>query len=418
MAMAVRSRHTSLSAMEDHMERNMKDFLNSLFGPLIKIGDNNSINLLHQSVKDFLISENLAEKDNPLNLNTFHDANSPYFHINPREANFQLALTCLRYLSLDEFGKGPITDIFDHLGELKHVLRQYPFLSYAASYWCDHAQYTSHENCERGTLWHAFWMVAKSSTKINPSTYELGIYPRDDKHMLSPPLQIAASFGGELFVDGLLDTGADVNACDGPYSSALIAAAYNGHLDVVHLLVDRGADVNIRGVYLIGSALQAAILSGYKEMIQLLVNLGGDVNAQGGLYGNALMAAAYFGDFEAVRLFVERGADVNTQISDCGNALCAAVVEGNQEAFQLLVSLGADIHLLNGYYGSVLHAAAKSGNLEMFQQLLDLGAKIDINSRGGHLGNIIQAAAYGGNRDIVLRLVGLGAHVNTESNRY
>jgi hypothetical protein len=120
--------------MEDHMERNMKDFLNSLFGPLIKIGDNNSINLLHQSVKDFLISENLAEKDNPLNLNTFHGANSPYFHINPREANFQLALTCLRYLSLDEFRKGPITDIFDHLGELKHVLRQYPFLSYAASY--------------------------------------------------------------------------------------------------------------------------------------------------------------------------------------------------------------------------------------------------------------------------------------------
>lgn len=45
VAIAVRSRHTSLSAMEDHMERNMKDFLSSLFGPLIKIGDNNSINL-------------------------------------------------------------------------------------------------------------------------------------------------------------------------------------------------------------------------------------------------------------------------------------------------------------------------------------------------------------------------------------
>ncbi|KAF8541137.1 hypothetical protein BDD12DRAFT_701158, partial [Trichophaea hybrida] len=57
-----------------------------------------------------------------------------------------------------------------------------------------------------------------------------------------PPLQIAACFGSVLFVDWILDSGADADNEDLVYGTALMGASYHGYLDIVRRLVDRGAD--------------------------------------------------------------------------------------------------------------------------------------------------------------------------------
>jgi ankyrin repeat protein len=77
----------------------------------------------------------------------------------------------------------------------------------------------------------------------------------------------------------------------GEYGSALQAAAYRGHLEIVKLLLDHNADVNLQSnelttlelypyLYLGGSALQAAAYQGYLEIVKLLLDHNANVNLQ------------------------------------------------------------------------------------------------------------------------------------------
>jgi ankyrin repeat protein len=58
------------------------------------------------------------------------------------------------------------------------------------------------------------------------------------------PLMVAAALNCLDVVHGLLDRGANVNATNKEGTTALIRAANKGNTDVVRLLLDRGADVN------------------------------------------------------------------------------------------------------------------------------------------------------------------------------
>ena len=62
---------------------------------------------------------------------------------------------------------------------------------------------------------------------------------------------------------------------------------------MVQLLLEKGADFNAKGGRC-GTALQAASYRGHYEVVQLLLENGADVNAKGGHYGNALNAALYY----------------------------------------------------------------------------------------------------------------------------
>ena len=58
-----------------------------------------------------------------------------------------------------------------------------------------------------------------------------------------------------------------------------------------------------------GNALQAASGGGHLEIVCLLIEKGAEVNAQGGYYGNALQAALDGGDLEIVHLLIKKGAE-------------------------------------------------------------------------------------------------------------
>jgi ankyrin repeat protein len=76
-----------------------------------------------------------------------------------------------------------------------------------------------------------------------------------------------------------LDQGANVNAKD-KYNSgytALMSAAMNGLTDVAKVLLDKGADVNIKDNYG-GTALEYAALYGYADIVKLLLEKGANVN--------------------------------------------------------------------------------------------------------------------------------------------
>ena len=74
---------------------------------------------------------------------------------------------------------------------------------------------------------------------------------------------------------------------------------------MVELLLAKGADVNAQGGRY-GTALQAALYRGHEEVVELLLAKGADVNAQGGRYGNALQAASVYGNKKVIELLLDK----------------------------------------------------------------------------------------------------------------
>ena len=95
----------------------------------------------------------------------------------------------------------------------------------------------------------------------------------------------------------------DPNILGGTYGTALKAACAQGNLSTVAYLICSGADVNIQaGEY--GSAIFAAIASGdgHLEMVKLLLDRGADILAAADNKGVAsLSLAAYRGHLEMVK---------------------------------------------------------------------------------------------------------------------
>jgi len=55
IAIAVTPEHTSPEDMHNDMDLNLKELLHDIFGPLLVVGNNETVNLVHQSAKDFLV---------------------------------------------------------------------------------------------------------------------------------------------------------------------------------------------------------------------------------------------------------------------------------------------------------------------------------------------------------------------------
>ncbi|KAI1354800.1 ankyrin repeat-containing domain protein [Xylaria sp. FL0043] len=230
-------------------------------------------------------------------------------------------------------------------------------------------------------------------------------------------LQAASKYMGFEAVQLLLDAGADVTVRGGEMGNALQAASHAGDIRIVELLLRRGANINAQGGRF-GNALQAAAdhLDEQYEVVQLLLCAGADVNARGGYYGTALQAAAYGGHYKIVRRLVERGADIHTQGGYYGNALQGAVCSGSDIIVGFLLDAGADVNAQGGCYGTALQAAAYERHYEMVRQLVEKGA--DVNARGGYYGNALQGAVCSGSNIIVGFLLDAGANVNAQGGYY
>jgi hypothetical protein len=218
----------------------------------------------------------------------------------------------------------------------------------------------------------------------------------------------------------LLSRGADVNAAGGFYGNALQMATAcpweERHKSaLLQTLLAYRADVNARGGYY-GNALQSAAYRGDLATVELLLQHGADVNARGGFYESALRAASVKGNVDTMRFLLEHGADINAQGGEFGNTLQAAAYWSNLETVELLVEHGADVNAKGGFYGSALQAASVKGHVEVVHFLLDHGA--DVNRRGGCYGSALQAASACCQSNVVRLLLTHGADVNARDGEY
>ena len=124
----------------------------------------------------------------------------------------------------------------------------------------------------------------------------------------------------------------------------LMAATLYADLDSMRLLLNSGADTNVRNESG-ATALMWAVTS--LEKTQLLIERGADVNAKSDDKRTALMIASGLqGAAPVVKLLLDRGADLKATAAGLfgeTSALLEAILAGDEATFRLLVDRGADV---------------------------------------------------------------------------
>lgn len=361
---------------------------------------NCTVSLAHSSVQDYL----LLDQEN-------HSSSCDVcpIHVTEEAAHRLMAHICVCYLF----------HFADHRLN-PQTLPNYPLAIYAAKNWCYHllccADQAALSSLTMGLLEDGSHQYT-ALTALNNLDWSACSQPPKRWGYLTenPPLCLCAVHGYVEGVKFLLDRGADTEAEGEWYAfgvfawgtiTALHCASANGHLEIVRLLLENGANVNAPDRH---TALGLAVKHGYREIVHLLLENGADTNViQDYGSGTVLQLASCRGDIEIVHFLLEKGADVNTTSNRKYSTLQQASRDGYHAIVRLLLEKGADINI-DGVYGSALHLASKNGHLEIVHLLLENGA--DVNGKGKQ-GTALQLAAMEGQTEIVRFLLEKGADCN------
>lgn len=189
----------------------------------------------------------------------------------------------------------------------------------------------------------------------------------------------------------LLEAGADPNH-EGPYGHLpLSAAAHQGDLQLMKLLLAHGADpaADPRIVH------SATI---HVEQLRLLADLGVDLLATDRFGATALHHAP---SAESIRFLVEHGLDPNVATHHGSTPLqwAAGRTRGEEsvEAVRALLAAGADVNARDIVGGTPLLSAARQPNPHVIRILLDAGAAVHARNQEGEtaLGRVRGGAQFG-----------------------
>ena len=112
-------------------------------------------------------------------------------------------------------------------------------------------------------------------------------------------------------------------------------AAYNGHEDVVKILLERGADpdkADIEGL----TALSRAVIWNHKDVVKMLINAGADLDKADKKGRTPLHFAAYYADKEMVSQLLQKGADHKKTCNKGLTPLKTAENRGHSDVVKIL----------------------------------------------------------------------------------
>jgi ankyrin repeat protein len=151
-------------------------------------------------------------------------------------------------------------------------------------------------------------------------------------------LQAAVEAGNTDMVALLLEHGADVDLGAGPLAPPIYAATEKAHSAITKLLVEHHAELNILGGEEQSTPLIGAAMYMHASDLAVLVAAGADVNMPDVDGDTPLIIAAVCGEAESVEFLLGKGADVRPVSKMRGiNALQAALENGDRRCLELMI---------------------------------------------------------------------------------
>jgi ankyrin repeat protein len=369
---------------------------------IVYVQDGKVVQFSHGSVREYLTSSRIA-----------NSAPVSHFHILPKPAHTVLARACLSVL----------LQLDDTINRTK--IQNFPLAWYAAEHWLDHARFEDVSSDVRDAMdclfdknkpHFAAWLWLYDVEKCR-RRWRLSLHPMQPDTV---PLYYAVMCGFRSLAQRLLEAHPrDVNARGGDHGTPLHAAVHQEDLDLVVLLLERGADMESRDRH-DQTALYVASSCGYAEVVRSLIDRGADLNVECGNRGGwfkakwtPLHVASKNGWLEVAGLLLVHGTGVNHQDNWGKSALHIASRHASSNLVRLLLDHGANAYALDNWGETALHEASSYGRITVVKSLLEYGANVDAMSKWGM--TPLHCAAIKGHLEVIHLLLDHDADVNAQN---
>ncbi|XP_064473258.1 transient receptor potential cation channel subfamily A member 1 homolog isoform X2 [Ornithodoros turicata] len=231
-------------------------------------------------------------------------------------------------------------------------------------------------------------------------------------------LHNAATLGDLEVVHMLVQDGANVNATDKKGLTAVHIAAKEGNLDVIRLLCGRCSESQVKEIAASGhstadmlskldrqqmSPLHYAVENNHPDIVRYLLENGVNPNVKSTTSYAPLNLAAIHSTVEVCKLLIEHGADVESLAEDNKTPLLLASQNQKPDIVTYLLDQGAGIEDCDLEGNTPLLCAVDSGNVDVVHILLERGA--NIACRNGEGFNVLHTAVLSKNATVLKQLL-------------
>ncbi|XP_036355459.1 E3 ubiquitin-protein ligase MIB2-like isoform X2 [Octopus sinensis] len=202
--------------------------------------------------------------------------------------------------------------------------------------------------------------------------------------------------------------------CSG--KTALQVASFKGHKDIVLMLLEAGANIELQdddG----DTALHFSAFGEQTEIMELLLSKGAKIDALNKKKQSALHIAVNKESIKCVRMLVKHSAPINIQDSLGDTALHDAIRKENEEIIDMLINDSRiDFTIRNKRGFNTLHHAAIKGNNFAIESILRKCQHI-VNDKKDDGFTALHLAALNGHREVADTLLSLGrAEIDIKNN--
>ena len=264
---------------------------------------------------------------------------------------------------------------------LRREIRQCHFRSYCTNHWQDHYRAAEPSSRRLVSLLHS-----TLDSAFDPETVSSDPEDTSPRARMSTGVWICSLWDLQILGRTYLEMGADVDRAVGLNESPLHIAAANSSTNMLRLLLDRGANPELRDTS--GhTALQQACKAGAMDVATLLLQKGADpessrnqppCSVRGGLSSNQtpLHLAATYGHSNVVQALLEAGSNIKASAGDSNcTALHFAVEYGSEDVVRYLMDWGADVEAENSLSETALKIAIHERHDSIVKLLIQRGAR-------------------------------------------
>jgi ankyrin repeat protein len=171
--------------------------------------------------------------------------------------------------------------------------------------------------------------------------------------------------------------------------TALTIAAKKGHDKCTELLLNAGADMEVKMKQEGSTALTLAAHGGHFKCVKLLLKKGANMDAKQIQGSTALILAAHNGRDKCTELLLNAGVDTDAKDARGLTALIAAAGKGHVTCIARLLKAGCDINAVSNLGMSALLNAVQNNQLDCVRALVRGGADTSIQFQGHSLDDIV-----------------------------